>query len=383
MTRLLTKQRRRSPLGALSTVLRASLLAALLATAAEAEEEGIPAVLVAKATVSDLRPLRVYSGRAVAVERIDVRARIEGTIIGVDFKEGAMVKAGDVLFRIDDRQFQAKVAEIKASLTGAQARHRLAELDRDRKAKLVRRGTISQADLDVANATFASTKSEVARLEALLTRAELELSFAVVTAPFDGIVGISQVDIGAVVGRGAEPLTTLTSTDPIAVEFPLTSAEIVELRETRLQQGGPRARTDKVTLTLPNGSAYETSGEIDFVGFRVSPSTDTSIVRAQFANPDQLILDGTLVGVTLIPKEPELVLSVPQRALQRDQLGEFLMVVGESGSVEQRRVVVERTTAGRVVIAEGLEEGEQVIVDGLTKVRPGIKVTATNAPRSG
>lgn len=354
-----------------------AVAAGLAAAPANAQMDTTPAVIVAPARISDLKPARVYSGRAVAVQKVDVRARVEGIIRSVEFEEGAAVKAGDVLYRIDERPFQAAVNEIEASIAGAEARRRLAELDRDRKAKLVDRGSVSQAELDVAVAMLAQAESEVARLRARLTRAQLELSFCTVVAPFDGVTGISAVDVGALVGPGSGALTNLNSTDPMGIEFPLTSAELVELRETRLRAGGPRARMDTVTLTLANGSKYETEGRIDFVGARVSQTTDTSIVRAVFANPDQLLLHGALVGVTLVRSEPELVLSVPQRAVQRDQLGPFVMAVAADGVVEQRRVVVERVTAGRSVIEKGLEEGELVITEGLTKVRPGITVAPT------
>ncbi len=354
-----------------------AVAAGLAAAPANAQMDTTPAVIVAPARISDLKPARVYSGRAVAVQKVDVRARVEGIIRSVEFEEGAAVKAGDVLYRIDERPFQAAVNEIEASIAGAEARRRLAELDRDRKAKLVDRGSVSQAELDVAVAMLAQAESEVARLRARLTRAQLELSFCTVVAPFDGVTGISAVDVGALVGPGSGALTNLNSTDPMGIEFPLTSAELVELRETRLRAGGPRARMDTVTLTLANGSKYETEGRIDFVGARVSQTTDTSIVRAVFANPDQLLLHGALVGVTLVRSEPELVLSVPQRAVQRDQIGPFVMAVAADGVVEQRRVVVERVTAGRSVIEKGLEEGELVITEGLTKVRPGITVAPT------
>ena len=341
-----------------------------------AQTQPVPAVIVAPVQISDLRPARTYSGRAVSVQKGDVRAQVEGIVRSIKFKEGLAVKAGDVLYRIDERLYQAAVDEIEASLAGAEAARRLAQLDRDRKAKLAERDTVSQAQLDVAVAKLAQAESEVAHFQARLTRAKLELSFCTIVASFDGVPGISAVDVGALVGPGSGALTTLTSTDPMGVEFPLSSAELVELRETRLREGGPRARADTVKLTLANGSAYETQGRIDFVGVRVSQSTDTSIVRAEFANPDQLLLHGALVGVTLVQSEPELVINVPQRAVQRDQLGPFVMVADAQGSVEQRRVVVERVTSGRSVITKGLREGELVITEGLTKVRPGITVNA-------
>lgn len=335
-----------------------------------------PAVIVAPAEVSDLRPARVYSGRVVAVQKIDVKARVKGFVKSISFIEGAMVKAGEVLYEIQPGPYQAVVDEIAASISAAHTQRQLAEIERDRKAELVRRGSGPQAQLDVAAANLARAESEIRRLQARLDRAKLDLSYCSIVAPFDGVMGISAVDVGALVDPGSGTLVTLTQMDPMGVEIPLATADLVNLREARLREGGARAREDTVTLTLANGSTYESRGKIDYVGVRVSQSTDTSIVRAVFENPDLLLLHGALVGVKLVQSEPELVLSVPQRAVKRDQLGPFVMAVDADNKVEQRRVTVERVTRGRSVISKGLGKGELVIVEGLTKVRPGIVVEA-------
>lgn len=335
-----------------------------------------PAVLVTSVLKSDLRPEQRYSGRAVAVSRADIRVRVEGVVTEVKFDEGSQVKKGDVLYEVDPAPFIATINEINASLQAAEAERRLAEIERDRKAALLDKKTIAASELDVAEASLAKAQAEVARLTARLERAKFELSHCTIAAPFDGIVGISKVDVGAFVDASTGALTTLTQMDPMGIEIPVATSTLVTLRQKRLQNGGERASEGEVTLTLPNGSAYKSKGKVDFVGVRTSESTDTTIIRAIFSNPDLLILDGALVGVSLIPTEPSLVLNVPQRAVQRDQLGSFVLVVDSSGMVEERRITVERTSNGRSIIAKGLDEGENVIVEGLTKVRPGDTVDA-------
>ena len=349
---------------------------------ARAESPPPPAVTVASAEMSDLRPSLGFSGRAAAIQKVEIRARVTGFLEAVHFIEGKPVKQGDVLYEIEDDAFRAAVEEIEGSIAAAEASRKLAELDRKRKAELSEKGNVAQAQLDVAVATLGKAEGEMRRLQGILDRAKLDLAYTRILAPFDGIAGLSAVDVGGLVGPETGALTTITRLNPMTVEFQVATADVVRLRRKRLEEGGPRASEGVVSLTLADGSPYPELGLVDFVDAFASEGTDTVTLRAEFENPDGLLLDGALVDVTLEQVEPEIVLNVPQRSVQRDQLGPFVMVVMADNTVELRRVTVDRVTNGRSVISEGLKEGELVITDGLNKVRPGIAVDAATASGS-
>ncbi len=359
--------------------LGAALVLALLLPAAlsEAQQAPAPAVVVEAATVTDLRATTDFTGRLVAIQKVDIRARVTGFLESVNFTEGKPVKAGDVLYRIERGAYAAAVAETEGAIRSAEAERRLAEIERDRKVQLVAKQTVAQSELDVAEAQLGRAQGEVERLRGTLSRAELDLSYTEIRAPFDGIAGLSALDVGALVGPDSGPLTTLTRLDEVQAEFPIATSILLDHRE-RVKRG--EASNEKtVSLTLPNGSVYPLKGDINFVDASVSQGTDTVTVRAAFANPDGVLPDGALVRVAIEQNQPQMVLTVPQQAVQRDQAGAFVMVVGADSKVEMRRVEVSRNGQGKVVIASGLNEGELVITEGVGKVRPGITVDAAQA----
>jgi membrane fusion protein (multidrug efflux system) len=360
---------------------RSSLCIAAAAFALAAGPAGAqappPAVIVAPATISDVRESAGFTGRVVATQKVEIRPRVAGFLEEILFREGNRVAAGDVLYRIQDDDYRAAVAEIEGAIRAAEAERRLAEIERDRKAELVRRQAVAQSELDVAEAHLGRADGELARLNGTLARQKLELSYAEIVAPFAGIVGLSSADVGALVGPDTGPLTTLTRLDPIEVTFPVATALVLDYQEKVARAEASREAT--VHLTLPNGTTYPLAGDIDYVSADVAQGTDTVMLRAVFDNPNGTLLDGALVGVSLERREPERVLTVPQQAVQRDQAGAFVLVVGDGSEVELRRIEVARTSQGVAVVADGLAEGENVIVEGVNKVRPGIVVDAAVA----
>jgi len=352
-------------------------LIAVSAAAAQQSAPPAPAVVVEPATVTDLRATTDFTGRLVAIQKVEIRARVTGFLESVNFTEGKPVKAGDVLYRIERGAYAAAVAETEGAIRSAEAEQRLAEIERDRKAQLVAKQAVAQSELDVAEAQLGRAQGEVERLRGTLERTRLDLSYTEIHAPFDGIAGLSAVDVGALVGPDSGPLTRLTRLDEVQAEFPVATAILLDHRE-RVKRG--EASNEKtVSLTLPNGSVYPLKGDINFVDASVSQGTDTVTVRAAFANPDGVLPDGALVRVSIGQNQPQMVLTVPQQAVQRDQAGAFVMVVGADAKVEMRRVDVARTGQGKAVIASGLNEGELVITEGVGKVRPGITVDAAQA----
>ncbi|AWM25521.1 acriflavin resistance protein [Sinorhizobium fredii USDA 205] len=365
----------------LAAVLSSTLLAALSLAPEKlrAQQAPAPAVVVAPAAIMDLRETADFTGRIVAVQKVDIRARVSGFLEKVNFTEGQKVIAGTVLYEVEDGTYRAAVQEIQGSIEAAEASRELAVLERDRAQRLISSNTVAQATVDTANAQVKKAEADIVRLKGSKQAAELNLSYTRIVAPFDGIVGLSAVDVGGLVGPDSGSLVTLTRLDPISVQFPVATSILLDYRE-RSVRGEVPAGGD-VEITLPNGTTYPKRGVINFVASDVSQGTDTITVRAELPNPDSLLLDGTLVRVTFEQTEKQEVLAVPQQAIQRDQQGAFVMVVGADSKVELRRVDVARSSRGQAVIAKGLKEGEQVITEGVGKVRPGVTVDA--APAAG
>lgn len=366
---------RRSRIPALS--LSSALLVAIGFSAQTALAQQAPAVIVAPATIMDLRESVDLTGKVTAIQKVDIRARVSGFLEAVNFTEGQKVTAGTELYRVEDGAYRAAVQEIEGQIEAAEAAKEFAILERDRAQQLLTSKTISQAKVDEAHAQVRKAEGDLIRLKGSKDNADLNLSYTKITAPFDGIVGLTAADVGALVGPDSGPLVTLTRLDPIYVQFPVATALYLTYRERVLK--GEISGGANVGLGLPNGTEYKQKGTINFIASNVSQGTDTVTVRAEFPNPDSILLDGALVRVMLEQSDKQDVLAVPQQAVQRDQQGAFVLVVDASSKVELRRIDVSRNARGQAVISKGLKEGENVITEGAGKVRPGITVDAATA----
>ncbi|QRM54397.1 efflux RND transporter periplasmic adaptor subunit [Sinorhizobium sp. BG8] len=341
---------------------------------AQAQAQQAPSVIVAPAKIMDLRETADFTGRVVAIQKVGIRARVSGFLETVNFKEGQKVPTGTVLYDVEDGAYRASVQEIEGSIEAAEATRDLAVIERDRANRLLASNTIAQAQVDAAKAQVNKAEADLVRLRATKDRADLDLSYTRIVAPFEGVTGLSTVDVGALVSPDSGALVTLTRLDPIYVEFSVATSLLLTYREQ--VRSGQISGGANVTIVLPDGTTYPSKGMVNFIASDVSQGTDTVIVRAEFPNPDGILLDGTLVRVVLEQTDKQEVLAIPQQAIQRDQQGAFVMVVGADKKVELRRVDVSRTARGQAVIAKGLKEGEQVITEGVGKVRPGITVDA-------
>jgi membrane fusion protein, multidrug efflux system len=344
-----------------------------------------PAVIVAKVIRSEVTPSSTFTGRIEAVDKVDLRARVSGFIEQQQFKEGADVKAGDLMFTLEKDEYQAQINQIKATIARAEAALQLADIETSRQSTLVKKEVKAQSTLDIALAEQAQSRADVERQKAELQKAELDLKYTDIVSPISGRVGRAIFSVGDFVGPDSGTLTTIVSQDPIYVTFPVSQRELMQVRR-EAQAAGTDPSSMTVKVRLADNTIYEHAGKLNFVDVQVSTSTDTISIRAELPNPDRLLVDGQLVTAVVESAKPETVLEIPVSALQVDQAGRYVLVVDKENKVEIRRVEVDRIYQGNIGITKGLAEGELVIIEGVQKVRPQQAVqpteAATQAPTS-
>jgi membrane fusion protein (multidrug efflux system) len=340
--------------------------------AAQAPAGPPPAVTVVKAVAENIRPTFRFTGRIEAVSKVDLRARIDGFLEKRLFTEGADVKDGDLLLVIEKGLYAAAVSEAKASVEKAESTLKLADVDFNRQSELVQKNVGAQARLDEATAKQGEARGTVLAQKAALERAELNLSYTDIRAPIAGRIGRANVAVGNFVGPSSGALATIVSQDPIYVGFPVTQREILAYRKER---SNPAETV--VYLQLADGTRYAHSGKLNFLDVTVNQGTDTVLVRATFANPDRILVDGQLVAVVLEGGTAESALVVPGQALQLDQAGAFVLIVDNENKVQISRVEIGGPRGTSMILRKGLTGGERVITEGIQRIRPGQVVNPT------
>lgn len=338
-----------------------------------------PKVIVSAAYTKELIREATFIGRGEATAKTDLVARVTGVITEIVAKDGASVNAGDVIFKIEPDTYQAELAGQEAAVQRAEANVKLAEIELERKVELLRRDTVPVSERDIAQANASVAKADLAAAQASLKDAELNLERTVIKAPFDGRIGRSEISLGALVSSSTGPLATLVQETPMYVTFSLSEPQLLGVLE-RLDKGVDdlvnNSDSPNVFIKLPDGTQLEESGKIVFIDNQINPSTGTISLRAEFENERRMILDGGFVSILIEALEPTLSVLIPQNAVQRDQRGDFVLIVTDKQLVEQRYVVLGPQEELDVVVSDGLREGESVIVDGLQRVRPGVAVNA-------
>ncbi|MEM9578300.1 MAG: efflux RND transporter periplasmic adaptor subunit [Pseudomonadota bacterium] len=341
-----------------------------------------PKVTVAAAYTEEIVREATFVGRGEASAATDLVARVTGIITEIVVGDGASVKEGDVILRIEPDTYAAEVAAQKAAVLRTEANVKLAEIELVRKTALVQRDTVAQSELDIAQANASVAEADLAAAKAALTEAELNLQRTEIKAPFDGRIGRTNVSLGALVGPSTGPLVTVVQESPMYVTFSLSEPQLLSILE-RLDRGiDDLIQSDQspnVFVKLPNGTLLDEPGSVVFLDNRINPATGTISLRAEFENAQRVILDGGFVSVVIEDLEPTLSVLIPQNAVQRDQRGDFVLVVTDQQLVEQRYVTLGPFEGTAVIVADGLRQGESVITEGLQRVRPGLSVDAVLA----
>jgi len=337
-----------------------------------------PSVVAAPARSAPVEDQATFVGRVVAVDKVELRARVQGFLKERKFSEGQQIGVGDLLFLIEPDQYEAQVQQRQADVTKAVADAKNADAQLARGEELLKSKNISQAQVDELRAAAGIAEAGIAQAKAALAAADLDLGYTRVTAPVAGRIGLAKYTVGNLVGPSSGALATIVSRDPIYVQFPLTQRELLEAKRDVQEKGGDPS-TVVVRVRLPDGSLYDQPGHLNFVDVTTDPGTDTVTLRAELPNPDGILVDGQYVGVTAQAGEPQSAILIPQSALQLDQQGIFVMVVDADKKAQVRRIQTGASVGPDVVVTQGLEDGELVITEGVQKIRPGQVVSATPA----
>jgi membrane fusion protein, multidrug efflux system len=337
-----------------------------------------PSVTVARPLEKTITEWDEYTGRFTAVETVEVRARVSGFIDSIHFKEGQVVKQGDLLFTIDPRPYTFAVEQAKADVERAKAKLQIASLDVQRASPLVRSQAVTEREFDTRRSTERDAAAQVASLEAASKQAELNLEWTQVRAPIAGRISDKRVDAGNLVTggqTGATLLTVIVSIDPIHFVFDGSEADF--LRYMRLSATGARPSSrdvqNPVSVRLADEPDFRHEGRMNFVDNVVNPKSGTIRGRAVFDNKDGLLTPGYFGRLRLFGGEHSALL-VPDSAITSDQSRKILFTVAEDGTVGVKLVELGPMVEGLRVIRSGLAPTDRIIIDGLQRARPGQKV---------
>ncbi|MBO1019015.1 efflux RND transporter periplasmic adaptor subunit [Methylobacterium sp. SD274] len=359
-------------------LLSAAFLAFASPVFAQAPGGPPPKVTTAKPVVREIVETDMYTGRFDPVEIVDVRARVTGYLEKVNFVDGATVKKGDLLFVIDRRPYKAALDQAKAALTSAQAGLTFSQTDLERAQTLSRSGNISEQVTDQRRQASQTAQANVDSADAQLRQAQLNYDFTEVRAPISGRISQRLVTEGNIVITDQTQLTTIVSLDPIYFGFTVDERSFLKYQgslgigmgQTQKGKGVP------ILIALTNETRPTRKGTLDFVDNRVDNATGTVLLRATVENPDGFIKPGLFGIVSLPATKPFQGILLPDEAISANQDKRIVYIVADDGSVSTRDVKLGPKVDGYRVIREGLKGDENIVVNGLSRVRPGAKVTA-------
>lgn len=350
-----------------------ALWALALPVHAQSGPGGPPSVGVIAAAMTAITETTEINGRVQAIERVDLTARVTGFLDERLFVEGADVKKGDLLFRIERAPFEAEVEARRATVAQAQAQLENVNLTLARAEKLLETNAGTQSAADNARAAQRTAVAQLNLTQAQLRQAEINLEYTLIRSPVDGRIGRAAITDGNVVGPSSGALATVVSQDPIYVTFPVPVRRLLQLHSQFAADGG--FESVRVRLQLPDGRLYGPHGTLEFVDINVARDTDSVVLRGRIPNPRlptgrRELTNDELVRVIIQSVKPREVLTVPRAAVLKDQQGDYVYVVGEKDIAQQRRVKLGQSTPEAAAVLDGLKVGERVVMEGVQRVRP-------------
>lgn len=323
---------------------------------------------------------QTYTGTVKAENSVAVHARVTGYVVEKFVKGGDQVVAGQPLYRIDSRQYESNVATAEANVARANADYKNAETDLDRYETLASQDAIARQRVDTQRSATEQAKAAVEAQQAALKIAQDNLGDTIIYAPYSGTLSMDAVDVGTFVNAGSTTLVTIDSVDPIFVEFSMTEQEYLEFMNSRF---GDETSGTNLKLRLANGEEYKSGvGSVVQAARTLDPSTGKLILKASFPNPDHLLLPNMFATVISPGEQLTNAILVPTKAIVQIMDKNFVYVIGQDGTVSQKAIELGGTTGAFTIVKSGLVDGDEIVVDGLTKVKNGAKVQATELTKS-
>ncbi|GGI22634.1 efflux RND transporter periplasmic adaptor subunit [Bradyrhizobium guangdongense] len=346
--------------------------------AAQATATGAAAEQAVPVTVALIEPKQTvlwddFSGRLEAIQRVELRPRVAGAILSTNFTEGALVKAGDVLFKIDPAPYEAEVDKAAAQLEAAKARVVFTKSELDRGAQLVGNAVVTRRDYDQRDNANREAIANVKAAEATLQTAKLNLDYTEVRAPVDGRVGKIEITIGNLVAAGtASPvLTSLVSVNPIYASFDADEEVVLRALNSIADSTGRRGNLDQIPVEMTTSGALSAKGHIQLIDNQVNGQSGTIRVRAVFPNDDGRLIPGQFARVRMGQPKQQTLVMIDERAIGTDQDKKFVMAVGDDSRAVYRPITLGGAVDGLRIVTAGLKPGDRIVVNGLQRVRPG------------
>jgi membrane fusion protein, multidrug efflux system len=360
-----------------SKLLTASLLVFILLNACKKKDAADPAGTGIPVNVAEVQEEMVsfysnYPGSIVALSEVELRSEVSGFITGIYFKEGSTVRKGQKLYEIDRSKYIASYNQAKANVDIATANEEKARRNADRYTKLSEQDAIAKQRLDDAMTDLQNAGLELVSAKAGLARAQTDLNYSLITAPFDGTIGISQVKMGSLVSPGQTLLNTISTDDPMGADFVINERELGNFQD--LSAANHPKNDSTFRISLPDKSVYREKGSIQVIDRAIDPRTGTIRIRLVFPNPDQKLRAGMSCIIHVLNKSNQEQLVIPSKSLL-EQMSEYFVFVVDSQKVKQTKVTLGAQFEDRVVVTDGLKSGQQIVTDGIQKLRNGAAVS--------